>query len=73
MAGLSQTHPHPALVDRICDWFTQLDRAALKAFRGDRARLVGLVAEAHDLTRAEAAEQLDWVTAPRREKTARAA
>ena len=52
-----------ALVDAICDRFSRLDRAALERYRGGRAGLVALVAEAHDLTRAEAAEQLDWIVA----------
>ena len=43
--------------------FRHLDAAALRRFRGDREKLVTYIADAHDLTLAEAAETLeDWLT-----------
>ncbi len=49
----------PAVADRLCLWFPHFDSAALRRFRGDRAKLVTYLAESHDLTEAEAAEQLE--------------
>ena len=49
----------PALVEGLCLWFRHADPAALGRFRGDGAKLVTYLADCHDLTEAEAAEQLE--------------
>ncbi len=53
------TQDWAAFVDRLCAWFPYFDRAALRRFRGDRQKLVTYLADSHDLTEAEASEQLD--------------
>ncbi len=48
-----------AYVGRLCSWFPYFDEDAVRRFRGDRAKLVTYLADSHDLTEAEACEQLD--------------
>lgn len=55
------TQDWAAFVEELCDWFPYFEPAAVRRFRGDRAKLVIYLAETHDLTETEASEQLaDW-------------
>ena len=54
------TQDWAAFVDRLCAWFPYFDAEAVRRFRGDRDKLVTYLADSHDLTEAEASEQLDW-------------
>ena len=52
----------PDLLEQMCKDFTYLELGALERFRGDREKLELYLAEAHDLTIAEARQTLsDWL------------
>ncbi len=52
------TRDWPAFVEQLCAWFPYFDEDAVRRFRGDRSKLVTYLAETHDLTEAEASDQL---------------
>lgn len=57
-----------SLIDCLCKDFPHLDVAAVRRFRGDQVKLVGYLADTHELTMTEAQDALlDWMTftAPR--------
>ncbi len=54
----------PCFVETLCAHFPHFEPAAVRRFRGDRAKLVTYLAETHDLTLIEASETLaDWFMA----------
>ncbi|ROU04159.1 hypothetical protein [Histidinibacterium lentulum] len=56
-----------SVAEELAQEFRHLDAAALRRFRGDREKLVTYLADAHELTRCEAAETLDdWLAVFRR-------
>ncbi|QQA44780.1 hypothetical protein [Pelagovum pacificum] len=61
MSWTSVTAEWQVFIRAFCAAFPHLDGEALRRFRGDRAKLVTYLSEAHDLTEAEACETLtDW-------------
>lgn len=52
-----------AMIDSMCADFPHLDVVAVRRFRGDRSKLIGYLADTHDLTKVEAQDALlDWMT-----------